>query len=103
NIWVYGAIPLCAVAFWQLGVWPGVAAVAASLALYFTAGRAYVRRRLRRRVEERALQDTELWRRLWRFGGVTLVEQPNGARCAAPDGNWMALARTRIAATASPS
>ncbi|MBV9522277.1 MAG: hypothetical protein JO010_05765, partial [Alphaproteobacteria bacterium] len=65
-------------------------------------GRAYVRRRVAMRVHERALQDSDLWRRLWRFGGVRLV--PRGADdpaakqriepCAAPEGNWMALVRT---------
>jgi hypothetical protein len=95
NIWVYGAIPLCALVFWQLGLWPGLASIAAGLALYFTAGRAYVRRRLAARVRERALRDSELWRRLWRFGGVMLIDVGDGTRCAAPDGNWMALVRAR--------
>ena len=97
NIWVYGAIPICALIFWRLGLWPGVAAVALALALYFTLGRAYVRRRLARRVHERALQESQLWRRLWRFGGVALVDAASGggARCVAPEGNWMELVRRR--------
>jgi hypothetical protein len=96
NIWVYGAIAVCAVVFWQFGTYPGLAAIAVSLALYFTVARRYVRRRLVRRVHERALGDGEIWRRLWRFGGVTLVEEGNGnadGRCIAPQGNWMALVR----------
>lgn len=92
NIWVYGLIVVCAVAFWLGGTVPGVAAIAVSLVLYFTVARAYVRRRLTRRVHERALGDGEAWRRLWRFGGVTLVDE-GAARCAAPEGNWMALVR----------
>jgi len=93
NIWVYGLIAVCAVAFWLGGTGPGIAAIAISLVLYFTVARAYVRRRLIRRVHERALGDGEVWRRLWRFGGVTLVGDRD-ARCAAPEGNWMALVRT---------
>src|SRR5437899_4502449 len=93
NIWVYGLIVVCAVAFWQGGTRPGMAAIAISLVLYFTVARAYVRRRLRRRVHERALGDGELWRRLWRFGGVTLVGARD-VRCAAPEANWMALVRS---------
>jgi hypothetical protein len=46
NIWVYGAIAVCAAAFWQGGTYPGIAAIAISLALYFTVARRYVRRRL---------------------------------------------------------
>ena len=38
-----------------------------------TLGRAYIRRRIRHRVENQALVRLELWRKLWRFGGVTLV------------------------------
>jgi hypothetical protein len=93
NIWVYGLIVVCAAAFWQGGTGPGVAAIGISLVLYFTVARAYVRRRLSRRVHERALGDGEVWRRLWRFGGVTLVGD-RGARCAAPEGNWMAVVRS---------
>ena len=99
NIWVYGAIPICALVFWRLGLWPGVGAVALALALYFTLGRAYVRRRLVRRVHERALQESALWRRLWRFGGLTLIDAApgDGERCCvAPEGNWMALVRRRV-------
>jgi hypothetical protein len=94
NIWVYGAIPICAVVFWRLGLWPGVGAVALALALYFTLGRAYVRRRLAR---QRALKESALWRRLWRFGGMMLVDATSGEgeRCVAPEGNWMALVRRR--------
>lgn len=92
NIWVYALIVVCAVVFWRVGTWPGIAAVAVSLALYLTAGRRYVRRRLASRVHERALADGDVWRRLWRFGGVALIDD-GGARCAAPDGNWMALVR----------
>jgi hypothetical protein len=92
NIWVYGLIAVCAAVFWQEGALPGVAASAVSLLLYSTAGRSYVRRRLIRRVHERGLGDGEVWRRLWRFGGVTLVAE-GAERCAAPHGNWMALVR----------
>lgn len=97
NIWVYALILACVAVFWWGGPWLGAPAVAVALALYFTAGRRYVRRRLTRRVHELALADGEAWHRLWRFGGITLVHGQGGdgqeARCAAPDGNWMALVR----------
>ena len=98
NIWICGLIAICAVVFWQEGALPGVAAIVVSLLLYLTARRAYVRRRLIRRVHERALGDGKVRRRLWRFGGVTLVEGTEP--CTAPHGNWMALVR-RLAAGAT--
>jgi hypothetical protein len=106
NVWVYGSIAVCALVFWQGGTYPGLAAIAVSLVLYFTVARRYVRRRLIRRVHERALGDGEVWRRLWRFGGVTLVEEGREAgdagRCAAPQGNWMAMVRRLAAGAPAP-
>ncbi len=106
NIWVYGLLVICVAVFWQAGPVPGVVAIAVSLVLYFTLGRRYVRRRLRRRVHERALGDGEIWQRLWRFGGITLVADEAGTggtqRCVAPQGNWMALVR-RLAADPAAS
>jgi len=95
NIWVYGLIAICIAVFARAGAWPGIAAIGVSLAIYYSAGRIYVRRRLARRVREQSLGDSRLWRQLWQFGGVSLVLDVPGAgqRCTAPDGNWMALVR----------
>jgi hypothetical protein len=62
---------------------------------YLTLGRAYVHRRLERRVRQDALNDLEKWRKLWRFNGLTLVakDRPDVRSCASPDGNWMAFVR----------
>jgi hypothetical protein len=96
NVWIYAGVALCCAAFWLGGLWIGGGAVAACLVLYLTVGRGYVHRRLRRRIDERALNDSETWRRLWRFGGVALVAA-DGTRCVAPGDNWMALVRERSA------
>ncbi len=102
NRWIYPAIILCGAVFWFVGLWPGIAAAILCLAAYLTLGRAYVRRRLVARVHEKALYDLDLWRRLWRYGGVSLVpgegaaagaETPRAEPCAAPEGTWMALVR----------
>ncbi|MDB5409099.1 MAG: hypothetical protein JWL84_4011 [Rhodospirillales bacterium] len=94
NVWIYAGVALCALVFWLGGAWIGLAAAAACLILYLTLGRRYVHRRLRRRIDEAALNDSEIWRRLWRFGGVALVAD-DGIRCVAPEDNWMALVRAR--------
>jgi len=88
---IYFGVAASAAAWWLYGAAAGLAAAAACLVLYLTLGRADLRRRVARRVEERALGDIVLWRRLWRFGGVSL--NADGRRCAAPDGNWMQLVR----------
>lgn len=95
NIWVYAAIALAVLLWWWKGMVPGLAVMAAGIAVYVTLGRAYVHRRIERRVHEKALASLETWRKLWRFSGLTLAarEQPGPADCASPDGNWMAFVR----------
>lgn len=95
NIWAYAVVGL-ALGFWW---WQGMAAALAALVLgivaYLTLGRAYVHRRIERRVRERALESLETWRKLWRFKGLTLVADGHAgtAVCASPDDNWMAFVR----------
>jgi hypothetical protein len=93
NLLAYGIVAASLFALWRGGWWVALAVAALGVALYFSVGQAYVRRRIRRRIAERALNDRDLWQKLWRFGGVTLVPQAGGA-CAAPQGNWMALVRS---------
>jgi len=92
NLWAYGGVALALVALALAGWQAAVAIAAVGIAAYLTLGRAYIHRRIRHRVENQALASLELWRKLWRFGGVTLV-LPGGEDCAAPAGNWMALVR----------
>jgi hypothetical protein len=95
NIWVYGALAVAAVLWLWRGAVPGLLAFAVGLLVYFTLGRAYMHRRIERRVREQALGSIESWRRLWRFRGLTLsaADRPGLAECASPDGNWMAFVR----------
>ena len=93
NIWAYAVLAAGLVALWRGGWWAALAVAAAGVALYFSIGQTYVRRRIRRRVEERALAGLDDWQRLWRFGGIGLVPRDGAAACDAPAGNWMALVR----------
>lgn len=95
NLWLYPLPPLAAFLWWWHGMALGLAAFGAGLLLYLTLGRAYIHRRLRRRVRERALADLGTWRKLWRFKGLTLAAKNRAGLvdCASPDGNWMAFVR----------
>ena len=91
NRWVYVGIVAAGAAWWFLGTGAGLAVAAVAVALYLPLVKADLRRRAARRIDERALAEAAVWRKLWRFGGVTL--SADGRRCAAPDGNWMQFVR----------
>ncbi|HXZ01461.1 MAG TPA: hypothetical protein VEI03_15810 [Stellaceae bacterium] len=95
NIWAYGGLALATALFLWRGPVPGLAALGLAVAAYLTLGRAYMHRRIERRVREQALASLETWRKLWRFPGLTLAakDRPGLADCASPDGNWMAFVR----------
>ena len=92
NLWAYPLVLGTAFAWWLGGVWIGLAAGAVAALVYQTLGRAYMARRLEKRIRERGLKNAEIWRKLWRFGGVILTPEAGGP-CQGPDGNWMALVR----------
>jgi hypothetical protein len=103
NIWVYGAVGLAALLLWWKGIVPAVAVLAVGALVYVTVGRAYVHRRIERRVRDKALHDLEVWRKLWRFPGLELraAGNPGSAQCASPEGNWMAFVRAAMPPAAS--
>jgi hypothetical protein len=105
NIWAYGFLVVAVLVGWQWGLVAGGATLALGVLVYLTAGRAYVHRRIERRVRQDAIGDLAKWRKLWRFSGLTLVAaaRPGVAACASPDGNWMAFVRAALATRAPPT
>ena len=103
NIWAYAALLIAGALWWRWGMLPGLAALALGVVVYLTLGRAYMYRRIERRVRGVALDDVDRWRKLWRFGGLTLTakDQRDLAPCTSPDGNWMAFVRALAVAQAA--
>jgi len=92
NRWIYPIVALTAAGFWQGGIWAGIAIGIAGYIIYQTLGRAYIVRRLDRRIRERGLISVAEWRKIWRFGGVVLTNQDGQTR-QGPHESWMGLVR----------
>jgi hypothetical protein len=102
NQLVYPLLLLTCAAWWWLGWKVGAGTAVASVLLYLTIGKAFLHRRIDRRVREQVLEDVVLWRKLWNFGGVSLRrigEVEADGTCVAPRDNWMEFVR-RFAKTA---
>ncbi|MCW5752093.1 MAG: hypothetical protein KIT81_13185 [Alphaproteobacteria bacterium] len=90
--------PVATLWWWQghLAGLAGAALAAVALSLFYGRILAW---RMRKRVLRQALSEIDLWRRLWRFGGVTLRRPEDGGAkdtpdvCAAPDQSWQRFAR----------
>ena len=95
NIWAYGVVALAAAAYFVSGAVAAGVCLALGVTVYLTLGRAYVHRRIERRVRGAALGNLETWRKAWRFAGLTL-RRADGRLCASPDGNWMAFVRDAV-------
>jgi hypothetical protein len=95
NRWAYAIVIATGLVWWRFGTVPGLVGAALGFLLYQIVGRRWVAARLERRVHERGLAELEIWRRLWRFGGVILSDPATGDTCRGPDGRWMAFIRQR--------
>lgn len=93
NLWAYALLAAALVGWWRGGWKVALAVGVVGAVAYYTIGQTYVRRRIRRRVTDKALGSLDLWQKLWRFGGIELVAQNGGEKCNAPGGSWMALVR----------
>jgi len=93
---VYSLLALTCALWWWFGWQVGMGAAVASLLLYLSLGKAFLHRRIERRVREQVLEDVVRWRKLWSFGGVTLRstdDATGGGICASPGDNWMEFVR----------
>jgi hypothetical protein len=98
NQWVYGLLIVTAIVWYVFGYKIGLGAATASVLFYLTVAKAFLRRRIERRVREQVLEDLARWRKLWTFGGVTIREIADGGDgeiCKSPSDNWMDFVRRR--------
>jgi hypothetical protein len=97
NQWVYALLFLTCAVWWWFGWKVGTGAAVGSVLLYLTLGKAFLHRRIDRRVRGQVLEDVTRWRKLWSFGGVSLRTTSEGGSddgiCAAPRDNWMEFVR----------
>jgi len=96
NQLVYPLLVLTIAVWWWLGWKIGAGTAVASVLLYLTLGKAFLHRRIERRVREQVLEDVVRWRKLWSFGGVSLRTTTDGSGdgiCASPRDNWMEFVR----------
>ena len=98
--WLYGLAVICALVWWRGGTTYGLVAIGVDAVTYATVARTYVKRRLERRVQEIALSDPTIWRKLWRFGGVALVTKDQAPPCTAPKDNWVSFVQKAAGADA---
>lgn len=89
--WAMATVVLAGIGWWQGGPWAALGAGVAVLVAYAVFGRRHGAKLIERRVREKALKEIDLWRKLWRHGGVRLIftpERPSPV-CASPDQSWI--------------
>lgn len=92
NRWIYGMIAAIGTAAWFGGLWWAIGAAAVAAGGWLAIGRPWHRRRMERRFYNLALQNTDVWKKLWRLRGIVLSDMTSGAQTASPEGNWRAFA-----------
>jgi hypothetical protein len=98
NRWIYPIVGLTAAGFWLGGIWVGAGIGVTGYIIYQTLGRAYIVRRLDRRIRTKGLISVAEWRKIWRFGGVVLTSSDGQTR-QGPNESWMGLVRGSTVAT----
>lgn len=96
NRWIYGIMATTLGAGLGIAWYAGLAAMALGVALYFSLGRGWIRRRMAARFHRAALDDIAAFKRLWRLHGVTLAPASRATLCRSPDGDWRRFVLTNL-------
>lgn len=97
NRWIYGIMAATLGTGFLVAWWAGGVALVTGVALYWTVGRNWVRRRMAGRFQGRILEDIALFKKLWRSNGVTLALTSRPALCHSPTGDWRRFVMENLA------
>ncbi len=91
----YIIVAVVGLSFAAFGYEVAIGVAVGSLLLYWIVGRRLVHRKMRAFACAQITGNFELWRNMWRFGGITLSRSTaNGpVNCRAPDESWRSFAR----------
>ncbi len=91
----YAIVAVVGLSFGVFGYQVAIGAAVGSLLLYWIVGRRLVHRKMRAFACAQITGSFEAWRKMWRFGGITLSRRAaNGlVHCRAPEESWRAFAR----------
>ncbi len=91
----YTIVAVVGLSFAVFGYEVAIGTAVGSLLLYWIVGRRLVHRKMRAFACAQITGNFELWRKMWRFGGITLSrESADGpVHCRAPDESWRSFAR----------
>ena len=91
----YAIVAVVGLSFAVFGYEIAIGAAVGSLLFYWIVGRRLVHRKMRAFACAQITGNFELWRKMWRFGAITLSRvTANGlVHCRAPEESWRAFAR----------
>lgn len=91
----YAIVAVVGLSFGVFGYQVAIGAAVGSLLFYWIVGRRLVHRKMRAFARTQITGDFEHWRKMWRFGGITLsrVTADGPVHCRAPEQSWRAFAR----------
>ncbi len=91
----YAIVAVVGLSFAVFGYEVAIGTAVGSLVFYWIVGRRLVHRKMRAFACAQITGNFELWRKMWRFGAITLsrVTANGPAHCRAPEQSWRAFAR----------
>jgi hypothetical protein len=97
SLALYVLMIFVAAATYFFGWTAGAGAFAVAVLIYFFGVRRLVANRMRRRLLDEVLMDSEDFRKAWRLQGIGFRHRASGTLCESPDGLWRTFILERCA------